>query len=182
MREGVYTISPSLDSTLAIEITKTGLAKRKKHLLFFERFSGELCHVPDEMRRSCVKLTIDAASVVCRDKWLKLKRQKRVTRCARDEVLATHLHPHITFASTRVCPKPIRGFTVEGALQVRGITRTVTANVVLSETKQNNLQIDGDAVLRLSDFNIRWPSSFFGLSGSKDEALLRLLLWGTRSP
>src|SRR3954465_14694990 len=97
-----YTISPSNDSTLAVEVYKTGLMKRKKHLLFFEQFRGELCYIPEHPETSRVKMTIDAASLVGRDKWLKPKRQAEVCRHTRKEVLAADQYPHITFASNRV--------------------------------------------------------------------------------
>jgi polyisoprenoid-binding protein YceI len=175
-----YTILPSNDSTLAVEIYKTGLMRRKKHLLFFEGFQGELCYVPDGPESSRVKITIDAESLVCRDKWLKRRRQDEVCRYARNEVLAADRYPQITFASNRMTAKPIRGFTVEGDLKVRDTTQTVSVNVVVNQTKPQTLQIDGDATFRLSKFGIRRPSSLFGLIGTKDEVLIRLLLWATR--
>lgn len=176
-----YTILPSNDSTLAVEVYKTGLIRRKKHLLFFEQFRGELCYVAEQPETSQVKMTIDVASVVCRDKWLKPKRQAEVTRYTRKELLGADEYPHITFASHRVTTKRIRGFIVEGDLAVRNVTRSVNLNLVVNQTKPETLQIDGDAVFRLSEFGIRQPSSLFGLVGTKDEVLIRLLLWATRS-
>jgi polyisoprenoid-binding protein YceI len=176
-----YTILPSNDSTLAVEVYKTGLMKRKKHLLFFEQFRGELCYVPEHPETSKVKMTIDVASLVCRDKWLKTKRQQHVSGYTRKEILAADQYPHITFVSNRVTTKRIRGFAVEGALSIRNKTRPVNLNLVVNQTKPEMLQIDGDAVFRLSEFGIRQPSSLFGLVGTKDEVLIRLLLWATRS-
>jgi polyisoprenoid-binding protein YceI len=175
-----YTILPSNDSTLAVEVYKTGLMKRKNHLLFFEGFRGELDYVPHAPERSRVKMTIDTASLVCRDKWLKSRRQEEVSRYARTEILAADRYPHITFTSDRMTEKPIRGFAVEGALTVRDTTRTVNLNIVVNQTKPQTLQIDGDAIFRLSEFEVPRPSSLFGLIGTKDEVLIRLLLWATR--
>jgi polyisoprenoid-binding protein YceI len=175
-----YTILPSNDSTLAVEVYKTGLMKRKKHLLFFEQFRGELCYVPERPETSRVKMTIDVASLVCRDKWLKPKRQQHVSSYTRKKVLAADQYPHITFASNRVTTKRIRGFSVEGVLSIRNMTRAVNLNLVVNQTKPEVLQIDGDAVFRMSEFGIRQPSSLFGLVGTKDEVLIRLLLWATR--
>jgi polyisoprenoid-binding protein YceI len=175
-----YTILPSNDSTLAVEVYKTGLMKRKKHLLFFEQFRGELRYVPEHPETSQVKMTIDVASLVCRDKWLKAKRQEEVSRYTRKEVLAADQYPHIAFASNRVTTKRIRGFAVEGVLSIRNMTRAVNLNLVVNQTKPETLQIDGDAVFRMSEFGIRQPSSLFGLVGTKDEVLIRLLLWATR--
>jgi len=160
-------------------VYKTGLMKRKKHLLFFEEFRGELAYSPDLPESSQVKMTIDTASLVCRDSWLKPKRQEEVSRYARSEILAAERYPHITFASDRMTEKRIRGFVVEGLLKVRDMTRAVNLNIVVNQTKPQTLQIDGDATFRLSEFAIRQPSSFFGLIGTKDEVLIRLLLWAT---
>ncbi|MGI8960966.1 MAG: YceI family protein [Bryobacteraceae bacterium] len=176
-----YTILPSNDSTLAVEVYKTGLMKRKKHLLFFEQFRGELCYAPEYPESSKVKLTIDTASLVCRDKWLNAKWQEKVSRYTRNKVLATDRYPHITFASNRVTIKRIRGFAVEGLLNIRDTTQTVNLNLVVNQTKSETLQIDGDAAFCLSQFGIRQPSSLFGLVGTKDEVLIRLLVWATRS-
>lgn len=178
-REALYTILPSSDSTLAIEIFKTRLMRGKKHILFFENFKGELCYCPDRPEASRVDLMIDAASVVCRDKWLKKRKQELVTKYARNERLSADHHPEIRFASSRIAPKPLRGFVVEGVLTVRGVGRSVKVNIVLSPMKYDRFQIDGDATVRLSDFGVKPPSSMLGLIGTKDEALVRLLLWAT---
>ena len=175
----VYTIAPSIDSTLALEIFKTGLMRRKKHILFFENFTGELSYVREHPESSRLDISIDALSVTCRDQWLKPKQQQLVTKYARNEALAADQYPGIRFASTRISAKPLRGFVVEGVLTLRGTGRNVRVNVVLNPMKRGRFQIDGDATLHLSDFGITPPSMLFGLVGTKDEALLRLLLWAT---
>lgn len=175
----IYTISPSVDSTLALEIEKTGLMRGKKHLLFFESFRGELCYVPECPETSRLDIMIDAHSVACRDAWLKPKRQAQVTSFARRDALDAAHHPEIRFASTRVCAKPLRGFVVDGVLTLRGTGRNVRVNVVIGPMKKGRFQVDGDATLSLSDFGIHPPSQLFGLVGTKDSALLRLLLWAT---
>src|SRR5207248_8588047 len=88
-------------------------------------------------------------------------------RYARNEVLAADRYPQITFASNRMAAKVIRGFIVEGDLNIRDMSRTVSVNVVVNQTKPQILQIDGDATFRLSEFGIRRPSSLFGLIGTK---------------
>jgi polyisoprenoid-binding protein YceI len=184
--QATYTITPSNDSTLAIEIGKTGLWKRRKHFLFFEKFEGYLAYDPDCPEASCVNLSIDATSLVCRDPWLKPKKQKAVTRYARAEALDADHHPEITFASTRIARKALRGFSVEGLLEIRDVSRAVKLNVILSQVRPNqgreaSLQIDGDATFRLSEFGIQPPSSFWGFVGTRDEVLIRALLWATQA-
>lgn len=175
--EVLYTISPSNDSTVAIEVFKTRLMRRKKHIVFFEQFSGSLSYSPEQPERSRVDILVDARSVVCRDRWLKNKKQRQVTEYTRKEALAADRHPDIRFSSTRIRLKPLRGFVVEGELNIRGVRRMVKVNVVLSPRRQDKLQIDGDANICLSDFGIKPPSFLFGLSGTNDQALVRLLLW-----
>ena len=178
-REIRYTISPSNDSTLAVEVFKTGLMRRKKHILFFQKFEGELRYTPDRPESSHVSVVIDARSVVCRDQWLKGKKQRAVTEYARKQALETDRHPEIRFSATRISPKELRGFVVEGDLKIRGISRIVKVNVVLSSRKYDRFQVDGDTSVCLTDFSIKPPSSMLGLIGTKDEALIRLLLWAT---
>lgn len=182
VRELLYTISPSADSTLALEISKTGLMRRKKHLLFFETFRGTLCYRADQPECSKASLVIDANSAVCRDKWLSPKKQEAVTHYAKRDVLVTDGHAEILFRSTRISPKPLRGFVVEGELIICGISRLVKVNVVLNEKKNDALQIDGDATICLSDFDIKPPSSLLGLAGTQNEGLVRILLWANPKP
>ena len=174
-----YSILPSGDSTLALEVFKTGLMRGKKHLLFFEKFRGELLYVQDCPETSRLDILIDAASVTCRDAWLRPKQQRMLTSFARNEALDVRRHPEIRFASTRISAKPLRGFVVEGVLTVRGTSRNIRVNVVLTAMTRGRFQIDGDATLPLSDFGIKAPKLMLGLAGTKDEALLRLLLWAT---
>ncbi|MBV9778790.1 MAG: YceI family protein [Acidobacteriaceae bacterium] len=170
---------PSNDSTLAVEIYKTGLTRRKKHLLFFEKFRGELTFSANLSEPSKIKLEVDSTSIACRDKWLSPKRQEQISRYATD-VLAPNLHPEIQFQSTSFSRKPIRGFEIEGMLRVRDTNRAVKVNIVINQTKPDILQIDGDATFRLSDFGINRHFSWFGLVRTEDEVLVRLLLWATR--
>ncbi len=176
--EALYTISPSNDSTLAIEVFKTGLLRKRKHILFFEKFNGTLRYMPDDLQSSAVEILVDARSVLCRDQWLKGRKQQHVTRYARNSLEAER-HPDIRFSSTRIYEKPLRGFAVEGELKIRGVGRIVKVNVVLSPIKRDRMQVDGDTQIRLSDFGIERRSAMFGLAGTEDVALVRLLLWAT---
>lgn len=176
-----HAISPSNDSTIALEVFKTGLLRRRKHILFFENFQGELYYAPHRPESSHVKLCVDTRSLVCRDQWLRPKKQQAVTRFARDKALSAAQHPEIRFSSTRISAKPLRGFVVEGVLDICNITRTVKVNVVLNPMKHDRFQIDGDAAIHLSDFGVKPPTALLGMIGTKDEALVRLLLWATPS-
>lgn len=174
-----YIIAPSVDSTVALEIEKTGLMRGKKHLLFFEDFHGELCYVAESPEASRMEMKIVACSVVCRDPWLSARQRQQVISFALRDALDAERHPEIRFASVRVSAKPLRGFVIDGVLTLRGVGRNVRVNVVIGPMKKGRFQVDGDATLKLSDFGVKPPSHMFGLAGTKDEALLRLLLWAT---
>jgi polyisoprenoid-binding protein YceI len=172
-----YTISPSNDSTLALEVSKTGLRRHKKHLLFFDKFSGEMRFAKNDPAAFAMTLTIDAASAVCRDAWLSEKKRRAVAEFARRHALAANIHPEIRFTAHSIRAKELRGFTVQGLLQIRGMGRVIKVNTLFGTMRKDCLQIDGDATLSLGDFGLPRPSAMFGLIGTKDEAAVRLLLW-----
>ena len=173
-----YTIAPSNDSTLAIEVSRTGLKRRKKHLIFFENFKGEMSFCESDPAAFKMKLIIDGNSAVCRDAWLSEKKRRALAEFARNALAAT-THSEIRFTSTSIRPKAFRGFVVEGVLEIRGASRVVKVNTVLGSMRKDHIQVDGDATLSLGDFGLPKPSTLFGLIGTKDEALVRLLLWAT---
>lgn len=172
-----YTISPSNDSTLAVEISRTGLRRHKKDTVFFDQFSGEMCFAENDPAAFKITLTIDASSVVCRDPWLTGKKRRKVADFARHEALMADAHPEIRFDSKSICAKPLRGFVVEGTLRIRDATRMVKVNAVLGSMRKDAIQVGGDTTLRLSDFGLPRRSALFGLMGAEDEVAVRLLLW-----
>jgi len=176
-RANFCTISPSADSTLAVELSKTGLSRRKTRLLFFEKFTGEMCFAENALAAFKLTLAIDANSLVCRDAGLSEKKRSVITEFARYNALAANVHPEIRFTSHSIRPKPLRGFVVHCSLEIRGTARPVEVSLVLSPRHKDSLQLDGDATLRLSDFALPRPSALFGLIGTKDEAAVRILLW-----
>src|ERR1700722_8261380 len=158
-----YTISPSNDSTLAIEIWRTGLRGRKKHTVFFDKFSGEMCYAEKDPGAFKITLTIDAASALCHDAWLSKKKRHAVGDFARKNALAVDTHPEIRFISNSISAKELRGFVVQGMLQIRDTAREVKVNMVFGPRRKDWIQLDGDATLRLSDFGLPRPSALFGL-------------------
>ncbi len=176
-RYSVYTISPSPDSTLAVEIRETGLLKRK-HIFIFERYNGTLAYDPEQPLETKLKLEVEADSLVCRDSQAGPKKRKRLTRFALHEALGAQSHPTLRFESQRFTAKPLRGFIFEGALNFRGIDRSIKANIGFGVEKKGRLQIDADASVRLDDFELRRPSSLFGLIRTEDEVILHALFWG----
>ena len=175
--EDVYIIEPSYDTTVAVEVSKTGLLRRRKHILTFERFKGRLNYSPDSPTASQVSFSIETGSVVCRDKWLKSGKQQHVAEYTRSKVLAADRYPNIEFVSESVSLKHFRGFVIEGVLTIRGVQRPAKLNAVLGPLSGGRFQIDADAPIRLSDFEIEPPSSLLGLIGTADGVVLHVLVW-----
>lgn len=173
----VYTISPSNDSTLAFQALQLGpISRKKKHTLFFENFAGELHLGGDDLTPSQMRLTIDATSIICRDVRISEKERRRVTEFARD-ALDPKRYPEIQYHSTNIRARPLRGFVATGVLQIRSITRQVNINLTSNQRAREEFQLDGDATLRLSDFDLPRPSALFGLIRTSDEIIVHLLLW-----
>jgi polyisoprenoid-binding protein YceI len=172
-----YKISSSSDSTLAIEVTKIGLRRRRqKYTLRFDKFEGEMTFAKGDPPAFRLAVRIDPRSGVCCDAHLSKRRRRAIADFAR-KALTSDPHRDMTFTAQTLQPKPIRGYAVDGVLQIGGITRVIKANTVMSPVRQGWLQLDGDAMFRLSDFDLPRPSSLFGLFNTKDEVDVRLLLW-----
>ncbi len=176
----VYTISPSPDSTLAVEISRSGLQKRK-HLFVFEQYAGELAYDPDQPLNSRLKLAIEADSLAVRGAQEKRRTRDKLTRFALTQVLRPQDHPALRIESQRFIAKPLRGFVLEGVLHFRGIDRSIKANIGFGVEKNRRLQIDADATLRLSELNLPRPTSLCGLIRTEDEIVLHALIWGIYS-
>lgn len=175
----LYKIEPSYDSTIAIEVTKTGLLRRQRHVLVFDKFAGSLHYAPEDPGSSRVELTIDPHSLSCRDKWLNPRKARKVAEFTRVNVLAAERYPEIRFLSQAVTAKPLRGFVVEGRLSLRNVECVVRANVMPGPLSNGRFQIDADAPVRLSLFGIKPPKSLLGLIGTKDDAMVHLLVWAS---
>ena len=175
----VYTISPSPDSTLALEIHETGLFKRK-HLFAFEAFSGQLSFDWDEPLESALALSIDANSLCCRGVQEKKPNRAalRLVRFAGQQALQAHQHPTLRARSQRFMAKPLRGYVVEGVLELCGRTYKLKANLGFGPPGKDRLQIDADAMLSLKEVGVLPPASWLGLSRVDDQATVHALLWG----
>ena len=165
------------DSTIAVEVFEAGLLRKRKLILFFDDFSGELFHSPECPGQSRLALKVDARSVECREPSLSKAKRHAITTYARDVALAAGQHPEILFQSTYMKEKPLRGFVMNGQLTVRGVTRPVRANLDIGPMKQHRVQIDADASIRLNDLGIEAPSAWLGLTRVRNEAMIHVLLW-----
>jgi polyisoprenoid-binding protein YceI len=176
-----YIIRPTGESSVAVQVFKSGLMARRKHVLFLQRYSGEVDYDSANPENSRVQLVFEAASVVCRDQWLKPEKRESFLAFVHKEILAADQHETISFTSDRIKRVSSTRFQLEGTLTFRGGAKPVLFEVVVIQNGKDRLEIDGTARLRMSDYGINLPSAFFGLVGTKDEVALRFLLWPERT-
>jgi polyisoprenoid-binding protein YceI len=176
-----YTIRPTGESSVAVQVFKSGLLARRKHILFLEHYRGEVEYDHEHPEKSRVELAFEASSMVCRDQWLKPEKRRELLSFVQQEVLAADRHAEIAFSSDRIERKSPTRFELEGTLRIRGSSRPVVFDVIVLPNGKDRLEIDGTARVKLSDYGINRPSSFFGLIGTKDEITLRFLLWPERA-
>jgi polyisoprenoid-binding protein YceI len=167
-----YLIRPSAESTLTLEVFKSGILSGKKHLFFFEDYQGELDYDPARVENSQVRLTIQARSVTCKDNWIKAEDRKKVLDAALNDMMAVNQYPQISFISSRIVTK----------LTVRGIAKPVTLEAAVKSVADVRLEIDGDAYISHKDYGLTPLSKFGGIVGTKDQMMLRFLVWAEKQP
>jgi len=177
-----YLIRPSAESTLTLEVFKSGILAGKKHLFFFEDYQGELDYDPARVENSRVRLTIQARSVTCKDTWIKPEDRKKVLDAALNDMMAVNQYPQISFVSTSIVAKSKGQYEVRGDLTVRGIAKPVTLQAAVKSIGDVKLEIDGDTHISHHDYGLKPLSKFGGIVGTKDQMTLRFLVWAERQP
>ena len=175
-----YLIHPSAESTMTLEVFKSGILAGKKHLFFFEDYAGEIEYDTAHPENSKARLSIQARSITCKDNWIKAEDRKKVLDAALNDMMAASQYPLLGFTSTGITSKSKGQFEVQGDLTVRGITRPVTLEAAVKSVAGVRLEIDGDAHIRHSDYGLKPLSRFGGIVGTKDEMLLRFLVWAEK--
>lgn len=176
-----YTIRPTSESSVAVQVFKVGLMAGRKHTLFVEHYSGLVEYDSEHPEKSRVEIFFDANSVVSRDEWLNSEKRGQLVAFVQNEILAVDRHAQIAFSSGRVERKSSTRFELEGTLSIRGSSRQVACEAVVLTHGKDRLEVDGTARIKLSDFEIDRPSACFGLIRTKDEVNLRFLLWPERA-
>ncbi len=176
-----YSIRPSAESTFTLEVFKTGLLTGKKHLLFFEQYEGEIEYDPERAEDSRVRLTVQAHSVTCKDTWVKPEDRKKIVDVAINDMMAASQYPQLSFVSTRIVAKSKGFYEVQGNLTVRGISKPIVFEAAVKAVSGDaRLEIDGDARISHKDYGLKPLSKFAGLIGTKDQMLLRFLVWAEK--
>jgi polyisoprenoid-binding protein YceI len=176
-----FEIKPSNESTLVLEVFKSGVLTGKRHIFFFENYSGEVLYAPAAPEKSSVRVSIESRSITCKDTWVKPDQKKHILSVALNDMLAADQFSQITFASTGIRKKPSSQYEVTGDLTIRGTTRPVTLQVALKAIGQQRLELDGDGEIRMKEYGLKPPSAMLGLVGTKDKMQLRFLVWAERA-
>ena len=170
----------SSKSSLALEIFKKGILAGKRHVLFFEKFLGEIQYDHQQPQRSRLDFVLDCSSVRCEDNWLTSKQRKKVVSFALEELLIVDRYPQIKFSSTVIIRQAINQYEMQGDLTIRGTTRRVSVQVATKPSPER-LEIDGEAVLRMKDYGMKPPTELLGLSGTRNRMKLRFVVWADRA-
>lgn len=170
-----FTIRPTGESSFAADVFKSSFFSRGKYIFFFESYSGEVRYDSDSPENSAVSLTLETASVVCRDPAIKPEKRREIVAMMKNQLLACESNGHVTFTSTRIQRKEGNRYVVEGSLGFRGTKKSASIELTLIKLGADRLEVDGSAQLKLSDFGVTPPS------GVKDEVQVRILLWPERA-
>ena len=175
-----YEIRPAAGSRVALEVFKTGLLSGKKHLFLFEKYSGKLHFDASAPERSRVELTIETASIVCKDTWIGEKDIRKVMETATGrEMLEVARYPAMRFVSTAVT-RSGDGFEVRGGLTIRGQEHGVIVTVTM-KPQGDGLQFNGKSEVRLKDYGLKPPSAALGAIGTRNEMPVEFSVVATRN-
>ena len=175
-----YEVRPANGSTLALKIFRKGLLAGERHVLYFEKFFGEVEYNQQQPERSRLRFVIESRSVTCHDDWLTSRQRKEVVSFALDKMLVAHRYPEIKFSSTFTIKQAANQYEMRGDLTIRGMTRPLILHVA-TKLGAEQLEVDGEAVIRMKDYGMKPPSALLGLSGTKGKMRLRFLVWAERA-
>jgi len=175
-----YSIRPSAESTFTLEVFKSGLMAGKKHLLFFEQYEGEIEYNTQHVEDSKVRFTVQARSVTCKDNWVKPEDRKKILDAAINDMMAASQYPQLSFVSSRIATKSKGLYEIQGDLTVRGISKPIVFQVAVKPVADVRLEIDGDAHISHKDYGLKPMSKFGGIVRTKDQMLLRFLVWAEK--
>ena len=160
LRAQTIHLTPNPESEISLEVKKTGLMAGKQHHLVFSQYEGTVSQQPSQ-----VVFTVQAGSLICKDDWVKPKDKEKITRYAIDDLLEAQKYPTLRYRSTAV-QQTSDGYTITGDLTIKDETRPVTVKVA---RKMNGRAMwTGEAIIRLTDFNLKPPTAALGAVGTED--------------
>ena len=177
-----YEILPAEGARFALEVFKTRLMSGKKHLFIAQRYRGQLAYDAAAPEKSQVAITVEAASLICQDDWVKPKDLKKIQDLTFSKMLAVDRYAEITFSSRSIRSLGGDEFEVTGDLTIRGITRPVLLRATLKPGANRELRIAGRSSVKMTNYGLKPPSAAFGMIGTKDEMEVSFDLKARRLP
>jgi polyisoprenoid-binding protein YceI len=124
----------------------------------FRKFSGTIDINEQDLLKSAVTLTIDAASL---ESQAVEKREELINS---EEMLDTTKFPEISFKSKSIQQKDLNHYLVTGDLSLRGVTKEIEVplefNGVVTTRMGLAAGFSGNLVLKLSDFQVPFTREF----------------------
>ena len=176
-----YRLGPEL-SQFTVQAFASGMLSFLGHSPSFavRDFTGAVAFEGDTINAMRLELTVRADSLELLDK-VSASDRREIESAMRRDVLETAAHPEITFVSTEVSgAEAARGHyraCVAGQLSLHGVTQphAVNAEVLLFA---DGTRLQGESVLRLSDYRIRPVTALGGTIRLKDELKVAFNLAG----
>lgn len=169
-QQRTFRIQPGEGAHLTLIVEKTRLMNGKKHQFTWSRYDGSLRFDRTRAANSTVSLIIQADSLQCRDTWVSASDLRKIEQTARKDMLGLPEHTQIGFVSRQVM-QAAEGYTINGDLTIRGITRPVVLKVKLSDSGES-LWIEGEGSIRLTEYGLKAPTAALGTIGTRDEMTL----------
>ncbi len=172
-------VLPVAAQTYQIDPVHTSLVFRVKHMNtayvygMFRDVKGTVVVNEANPARSSISIEVDANSVYTAN-------EQRDNHLRSPDFFNTRQFPTIRFASTEVRKVNATTGQVKGNLTIRGVTRPITANVVLTGRGKNQqgrdiIGFETTFTIRRSEFGIR-----YGLPGLGDEVRVILSIEAVR--
>lgn len=175
----LFWVLPVAAQTYQIDPVHTSLVFRVKHMNtayvygMFRDVKGTVIVNEANPARSSINIEVDANSVYTAN-------EQRDNHLRSPDFFNTRQFPTIRFASTEVRKVNATTVQVKGNLTIRGVTRPITANVVLTGRGKNQqgrdlIGFETTFNIRRSEFGIR-----YGLLGLGDEVRVILSIEAVR--
>lgn len=177
----------AVTSRLAVSVGKSGLFSfaGHEHEVLATTIRGSIRADPDDVTRSSVMLSFDAASLTVSGQGEPAADVPKVqAKMIGPEVLDVLRFPEIVFRSTlvegRLGPDGTWNLRVTGELVIHGATRKLTLPL-RARVSGSTLTASGQAVIRHSDFGIK-PVSVAGVVKVKNELGIDYTIVGKADP
>jgi polyisoprenoid-binding protein YceI len=177
-----YTLDPQA-SEIAVHVGKTGLFRFAGHEqdVVVGGFRGTVNLDPEQIGRSSVEITVDAASLRVSGSGESAKDVQ--VKMLGPKCLDVARFPSIRFVSKKVSADPgpagVRNISIRGDLTLHGVTRAITLPVRL-ELGPDSMRATGATTLLQRDFGIA-PISIAGVVKVKNELAVRWRFVGRRA-